>query len=219
MAHPRHNTRAQLIKAATSLFAEHGIAATTLAMIAERAELTPAMVHYHFRDRDELIDAVVEERLLPFLREVWGPVKPGDDPVETIRAVVDRMLTVIAREPWVPSTWMREILNENGLLRTRIVRYIPRDRILGLAQAIHVGETKGTLNSDMHPLLVIFSLIGLVMVHSATNKAFAQIFQRPAFSAEEIHRHITGLVLEGLSGKPLHNDATSAPLPAEGDRS
>ena len=105
-ADPDRDTRVQLINAATSLFGEHGIAATTLAMVAKRAGVTPAMVHYHFRDRDDLIDAVVQDRLLPFLAEVWGPVNPTDDPVETIRGVVRRMLVVIGREPWVPSTWM-----------------------------------------------------------------------------------------------------------------
>ena len=69
--------REKLIEAATELFAKQGVAATTFAMIAERAALTPAMLHYYFKDRDQLLDAVVTERLAPLIAGVWGPVTAG----------------------------------------------------------------------------------------------------------------------------------------------
>ena len=92
-------------------------------MIAERAHLTPAMLHYYFKDRNQLLDAVVVERLAPLITGVWGPVKEGEAPAEIVRGVVERMLAGIEKMPWVPSTWMREVLNEGGLLRTRVLRY------------------------------------------------------------------------------------------------
>src|ERR1035438_795586 len=76
------DARDLLITAATDLFAEHGVAATSFTTIAKRAGLTSAMVHYYFADREQLLDVVVEERLCPFIDYVWGPVKPGDDPAE-----------------------------------------------------------------------------------------------------------------------------------------
>ena len=69
-----------LLTAATDLFAEHGVAATSFTTIARRARLTPAMIHYYFADRDQLIDALVDERFVPFIAYVWGPVEPGGDP-------------------------------------------------------------------------------------------------------------------------------------------
>ena len=57
------NARDLLLTAAAELFSEQGVAATTFAMIAKRAGLTPAMLHYYFKDRDELLDIVVEERI------------------------------------------------------------------------------------------------------------------------------------------------------------
>ena len=78
------------------------------------------MLHYYFKDREELLDCVVEERLCPLLAHVWGPVEAGVDPAELIRGIVQRLLDGIEQMPWVPSTWMREILNEGGLLRERM---------------------------------------------------------------------------------------------------
>jgi AcrR family transcriptional regulator len=71
--------RELLLNSATELFATDGVAATTFAMIAKRAGFTPAMVHYYFKDRNQLCDAVVDERLLRIVSQVWDPVQPDAD--------------------------------------------------------------------------------------------------------------------------------------------
>ncbi len=140
--------REKLIEAATELFAEQGVAATTFAMIAKRAALTPAMLHYYFKDRDQLLDAVVAERLSPLIAGVWGPVTTGENPAVMICGVVERMLDGIEKMPWVPSTWMREVLNEGGLLRTRMLRHLPREKIGAFRQSVARAQAAGDVNAD-----------------------------------------------------------------------
>src|ERR1700690_1242454 len=99
LANRDRDARELLLTAATELFAEHGVAATSFSTIAKRAGLTSAMVHYYFADREQLLDSVVEERLCPFIDYVWGPVKPGGDAAATIAGVVERLLRGIERAP------------------------------------------------------------------------------------------------------------------------
>ena len=80
------DVRELLLTAATGLFAERGVAATTFANIAERAGLTPAMLHYYFKTREQLLDAVVDERLAGLIASVWEPVKEGAEPAEQLAA-------------------------------------------------------------------------------------------------------------------------------------
>ncbi len=195
---PARDARAQLLDAASALFAQQGIAATSLSSIAKRARLTPAMVHYYFDDREALLNAVVDERLVPFIAYVWDPVEPGAHPVEMIRGVVQRLLSGIEKAPWVPNTWMREILNESGLLRTKVLRHIPVEKVRLVGAAIQAGQQKRSLNSELDPLLYVFSAIGLVMLHMATLKVWSEIFHRPALSVDEMQRHVTALLLDGL---------------------
>lgn len=190
--------RDRLIDAATSLFAERGVAATTFALIAARAGLTPAMMHYYFSNRDHLLDAVAAERLRPLIASVWDGVEPGAEPSEIIRGVVNRMLEGIARMPWVPSTWMREVLNEGGLLRSRVVRTLPLDRVRLLTEALARGQASHTINQDLDPVLAVFSTLGLVMMHMATVRFFAGIFHREPPDEDAICRHVTALLLSGL---------------------
>src|SRR5664279_17597 len=196
------DARELLITAATELFAEHGVAATSFSIIAKRAGLTSAMVHYYFSEREQLLDAVVEERLCPFIDYVWGPVTPGDDPTELIAGVVTRLLRSIEQAPWIPATWMREILNEGGLLRGRALRRIPFDKVRIVAEAIREGQASKAWNPDLNPLLVVFSMLGLVMLHMATIKIWAEIFHRRPMNRKAVGRHITGLILDGLRHSP-----------------
>ena len=112
------------------------MAATTFAAIAKRAGLTPAMMHYYFKDREHLLDSVVDEKIAPVIAAVWSPVDPGAAPEELMRGVVERLVAGIERMPWIPSAWMREVLNEGGLLRSRVLRKLPFDKVRILSEAV-----------------------------------------------------------------------------------
>jgi TetR/AcrR family transcriptional regulator len=205
----RYDAREHLLNAATELFAVQGVAATTFAMIAKRARLTPAMLHYYFKDRDQLLDAVVEERLLRLVSHVWNPVEVGADAAESIRGIVERLLERIEKMPWIPSTWMREVLNEDGLLRERILRHLPHDKVQSVAEAIVAGQKRKSLNLELDPLLTVFSTLGLVMLHVASVKVWTQAFHREPLSRQSIQRHVTGLLLDGLCHVKAEKSANS----------
>ena len=199
--------RELLLSAATELFAVQGVAATTFAMIAARADLTPAMLNYYFKDRDQLLDAVIDERLFRVVSKVWDPVQPSPDAAETVRGIVERLLDGIEEMPWIPSTWMREVLNEGGLLREKMLRRLPLETIKTLAAAIARGQSQQHYNTDLDPVLFIFSMLGLVMMHMATLSFWATIFQRKLPSKTAVQCHITGLLLDGLCHSPATNPA------------
>ncbi|HEY6489440.1 MAG: TetR/AcrR family transcriptional regulator [Terracidiphilus sp.] len=201
-ATPARDARDQLLTAATELFAQHGVAATTFATIAHRAGMTPAMVHYYFRDREQLLDAVVAERLSMLIASVWGPVEPGMEPEKLIGGFVERLLSGIERMPWVPSTWMREVLNEGGLLRSRVLKNLPFQKVGIVGATIAHGQAGGTINTDIDAGMMVFSMLGLVMLHMATIRFWAETFHREMPTRETIRRHITGLLLRGIEAPP-----------------
>lgn len=53
-------TRERLIDVATELFRSHSIAGTSLQMISDELGITKSAIYYHFRTRDELLEAVLE---------------------------------------------------------------------------------------------------------------------------------------------------------------
>jgi len=197
------DAREQLLTAATELFAQQGVGATTFAAIAKRAGLTPAMMHYYFKDREHLLDCVVKEKIAPVIASVWSPVEPSMAPEDMVRGIVERLVAGIARNPWIPSTWMREVLNEGGMLRSRVLRKMPFEQVRLLSGAVTRAQAGGAIGGDLDPVLIVFSVLGLVMLHHATAPFFAEIFHRREPSPQAIGRHITALLLHGL--KPVGN--------------
>src|SRR6266852_5397992 len=87
------DVRERLLDAAVIRFAREGIAATSTAKIAADADVTAAMVHYYFTNRDSLLDAVAEERLLRNVNAVWAPVKDAEvSPQDLVRGLVRRIM-------------------------------------------------------------------------------------------------------------------------------
>jgi TetR/AcrR family transcriptional regulator len=70
---PRRYSTAQILRAAESVFARHGIGGATMAAIAEAAHLPKANLHYYFGSKDALYQAVLEDILSTWLADadVW----------------------------------------------------------------------------------------------------------------------------------------------------
>jgi TetR/AcrR family transcriptional regulator, transcriptional repressor for nem operon len=58
----RVDKRERLVEAAAELFYEQGVHPTTLADVAERADVPLGNVYYYYKTKDELVDAVLERR-------------------------------------------------------------------------------------------------------------------------------------------------------------
>ncbi|WP_172650906.1 TetR/AcrR family transcriptional regulator [Rhodococcus opacus] len=61
---PADQRRAQLLEAALTIAAEHGVDALTLRPLAATAGVSPGIVHYHFHDKDTLLTQLGETQIL-----------------------------------------------------------------------------------------------------------------------------------------------------------
>jgi AcrR family transcriptional regulator len=57
----RAATRSRILAAGRELFAEHGVSATRIGEITERADVAAGSFYNHFTDKDDLVDAVMAE--------------------------------------------------------------------------------------------------------------------------------------------------------------
>jgi AcrR family transcriptional regulator len=194
-------SRERLLDVAIALFADHGIANTTVAQIARAGHVTSAMVHYWFETREKMLDALVEERLAPMIRSVWDAI--GDeagDPMAVVAAIVERMLQATAKLPWLPSLWLREIVQEGGQLRERLLSHIPRERALLFRRSIARAQERGEINGEVSPDLVFISILALVMLPQATAKIWRRLNPDMAVDRAQLERHVLALITHGLAG-------------------
>ncbi len=77
-------TRAGLLAAARQLFAAHGLEHTTIAQIAEHADIAIGSFYNYFRTKEELLDALLEEELAQQLALLELRQAHVEDPAEKI---------------------------------------------------------------------------------------------------------------------------------------
>jgi AcrR family transcriptional regulator len=197
------DTRELLLNAATTLFAEHGIAATTVAKIAAHVGVTSAMIHYYFKNRDQLLDAIVEERILRCITSIWDPITGDEpDPAALIKDMVIRIVGATESMPCLPSLWIREVVSEGGLLREKVLPRIPLDKLQLFVDCIASGQKQGRVNPDIDPRLLFFSVLGLTMLPLAMDKVWKRIPLMAGVGKEQLINHAIALLLHGLSRPP-----------------
>ena len=93
-------TRNAILDAAERVFQEHGVSRTSLAEIAVAAGVTRGAIYWHFRNKADLFDAMIERVFDPLeakLAEVMDPDRA--DPLDNLRDLSVYFLEQVAREP------------------------------------------------------------------------------------------------------------------------
>jgi TetR/AcrR family transcriptional regulator len=189
--------REHLIDVALVLFAKQGIAETTLGEIAREAGVTPAMVHYYFKTREQLVDVLIDERFTPLraeLASVFTDTAP--EPADALRAFARALVATVDRHPWFASLWLREVISESGGLRQRMNERFGDEREKSLTGKIRQWQQEGKLNPDLEPSLVFSSLFGLTVLPLATRKW--DDHKHGAVTSESIARHAVALLTHGI---------------------
>src|SRR2546430_14347990 len=74
------DTKQRILDSAERLFAEYGFAGVSLRAIIADAKVNLAAIHYHYRSKEALFDAVILRRLEPINRERLGRVEFFEQP-------------------------------------------------------------------------------------------------------------------------------------------
>lgn len=191
--------RERLLDAAVACYARVGIAATSLRSIAREANVNPALLHYYFGDKLQLQEAVVQERVVVVFDTVKASLLRADGDVASLVAAFLRgVADAVARYPWLPALWVREVLCEGGALRSllvdRVAPVIPRV----MAERFAAAQREGKLNAQLDPRLLVVSLVGLTLFPAAGAPIWRQMFQADDIDAAAMRDHTIALLDHGL---------------------
>jgi len=191
--------RPRLLDATLACYAAHGIAATSLRDIARHAGVTPALLHYYFGDRDQLLDAIVAERLLPAIAPLRESIQRADDDIAAlVAAFVNGMAEVITHHPWLPALWVREVVSDGGALRDLLTERVAPPIAQLMATRFASAQARGELNPDLDPRLLMVSLIGLTLFPAAGAPIWRRLFDADDLGADDLRRHALALLDRGL---------------------
>ena len=191
--------RTLLLDVALLLFARQGIMETTLGAIAREAGVTPAMVHYYFKTRDQLLDVLIDERFVPLRAELGRAFADSDaEPADALRGFAEGLIAVCERYPWFATLWVREVISEGGLLRQRIAeRFGDANKKASIAR-IAQWQKEGKLNPHLEPSLLFVSVFGLTVLPLAVTYKWAEESGGCAPRRDHIAKHAVALLMHGV---------------------
>jgi TetR/AcrR family transcriptional regulator, transcriptional repressor of bet genes len=99
--------REQILDAFLATLAEHGYARATIARIAEAADLTPGLLHYHFKNKQAILLALTDRLVEAQSERLRLEVDRHGGPPAQLRAVIDAFLAVGASaDPAAVAAWV-----------------------------------------------------------------------------------------------------------------
>ena len=98
-------TREGILDAAEACFHEHGVARTTLEMIGARAGYTRGAVYWHFKNKAEVLEAMINRVSLPFFHGLDRVSRPdGRTPLLDLRETMRQAFADLVHTPRVRAT-------------------------------------------------------------------------------------------------------------------
>ena len=206
------DVRAKLLDAAVRLFAEQGVTGTTAAEIAARGGVTSAMVHYYFKTKDQLLDAVVAEKLVgEFIAFIADTLDPGEvEPLGLVEQLVWRIVEASDAWPWLPPLWVREVISQGGSLREKLIRRVDLGKPERFKAGIAAAQRAGRVNSGIHPQLTFMSIMALTMLPLSMARDWDRIPLIGRVSKQELGRHVVALLRHGLAAAPAKAQGSKA---------
>lgn len=115
--------RAQIIAAAIETLADVGYGRASLAQIARRAQISPSLIPYHFRDKDALIFQTLIDIAGAWEHYVAAQVAAATTPTEQLRTYITANLAYMGTRPSHYAALIEIVFNartEDGVLLYRL---------------------------------------------------------------------------------------------------
>lgn len=146
----------KIISVAREVFVEKGFDGTSMSDIAARVGINRPTLHYYYRTKDKMFQAVFISIIQSFIPKVQDVLVNDDVPFsKKIAILVDTYLEVAKNNPYIPMFVLREI-NRNAKDFVEAVKPIYIDQFLNqvatyLQKAMERGEIKRV------PLRIVFN--------------------------------------------------------------
>ena len=152
-------TRAALVAAASRLFLRDGLDVPSLDAICEEAGKTRGAFYVHFRDREDLVAAVMQRALGGFLDAIIATGEEAHDLERTVRRFEDAIAFITQlrganarrRSPvpgGVPFHRILEACERSAAIRERFVGLL-REAAERVAKTAEAGQVAATVRSDV----------------------------------------------------------------------
>ncbi|SDE45740.1 transcriptional regulator, TetR family [Pricia antarctica] len=194
------STEENILKAATSVFQKKGMAGARMQEIADEAKINKAMLHYYYRNKQQLFEAVFMLAFQKFAPHVNGIFNSEASVFEKIKGFADSYISFVIENPYLPTFLIQEININPEFAETFFTANSAPDPALFEKQIAEEIE-KGILRpvDPKQLLLNLFSLCAFPFVGSGLIKGILKL-DKESFNTmmEERKKLVPQLIINSI---------------------
>lgn len=192
-------TRAQILNAARSIFAQKGLNGTSVREVAESARVNNAMIYYHFSDKVELYRAVLSDSFAAYDR-IWdhGAFKASTTARRKIQQYAESLIRLQQSHEE-----LRRILSMEFACCGKNIKWLSENffqhHYEKLSEILEEGMRSGELKK-IDPAYAVTSLVSMI-VHAFIIRPVAEnvIGRKLDLTAKRFGTFATGLFFDGIA--------------------
>lgn len=118
----KDNTEEKILNAAKEVFIKKGMDGARMQEIADAAKINKALLHYYFRSKEKLFDAIFR-RIIGFAFPKIGQIIQSDLDFKTkVEQVIDTYLDLLLKHPYLPGFILKEINRDPSVFLKLILK-------------------------------------------------------------------------------------------------
>jgi TetR/AcrR family fatty acid metabolism transcriptional regulator len=152
-------TRNAILASCLKLFAKYGFSTTSIDDIARAAGITKGAVYWHFVNKEELFQAILEEIRARWVETVQQPLSKETAPVSRLEALFDGYSKLFAEAPEICLFLQRILLEGHKEFSPQVGRVFTQTaRFIG--KIIDDGKVQGVFRNDLDSGVTAHMILG-----------------------------------------------------------
>lgn len=188
-------TRRRILEAALQTFSLHGFEGTSITSIARSHRVSPPLIHYYFRNKDELWRAAMDQGIgdmVRNLREVCDELIEADC-IARLKFFIRRYIALVAERPAVFRVIVRESDTPNPRLSWLAHHYMTPLYTL-IIELVQTAQEAGRIKTIVPPYHMAQIITGAAYHFLASRNRLLEAYGIDVNSREARERHANAVV-------------------------
>lgn len=184
----------QIAQAALSLVSSHGVKELSIAGIASRVGLVPSAVYRHFKNKDQVIEAILDLIEKNLLENVKVVVAATPEPLARLHLLLQLHMQLIQDNQGILRLVFSEEVMHGPPARKAAVQSTVATYLKAVAGLVHQGQEEAVILGDLAAEAVAVAFLGMIQPAAILWHLSAGRYDLAAHTAEAWNIFLGGIV-------------------------
>ena len=153
----------QIAEAAIGLMAAEGVHGLSIAGIAKRVGIVPSAFYRHYKSKDDVLDAILDQLRRKLLGNVAAVRRETDQAIERLKRLMERHVRLLAENHVIPQIVFSDSFYAGRTARKAKVKGVVAGYLGEVQKIVAAGQKDGTIRGGIPPETVSVMFLGMVL--------------------------------------------------------